>query len=257
MELPIKELSELSNSSEIDLFIPLAFGTQDKLKSYGLKKYIELNNELISFHKEIILGSEISRTITISSGIVKFDKSELDRPDAFWIYRDLKKLEESILSEVLSKKGVTHISCRLFSVSGSEMMDPLKYALGDMIVQAVEKKSITIHASNPIFRKYVDAESLCRLLVILSEGGQNRRFDSTGVLIEVGDLARVIANTFGLMSENVICPEINGSNSDNYYSTDESMENFFLDYRIKLSSIENQILDTYLGLVASDYVKQK
>ena len=81
----------MSNSGEIDLFIPLAFGTQDKLKNLGLPKYLELNNELISFHEGIILGCDILRTITISSGIVKFSKSELERPDSFWVYQALKK----------------------------------------------------------------------------------------------------------------------------------------------------------------------
>ena len=257
MELQVKKLTELPNSGQIDLFIPLAFGTQDKLKKLGLKKYLQINNDLISFHEDIILGCEISRTITISSGIVKFDKSELDRPDSFWIYGNLKKLEENILSEALSKKDVTHISCRLFSVTGSEMIDPLKYAVGDMIIQAHEKKSISIHASSPIFRKYVDLQSLCSLLVLLSEGGQNLRLDSTGILIEVSDLARLIANTFGLMSEDVIYPKTDGGNGDNYYSTDESMENFFLDYKIESSSIEDQILNTYRGLIESGYVKQR
>ncbi len=257
MELEVNELSELSNSGEIDLFIPLAFGTQDKLNKYGLEKYLDLNNRLISFHEGIILRSEISRTITISSGIVKFNKSELDRPDSFWIYRDLKKLEEEVLSEALSKKNVTHVACRLFSITGSEMIEPQKYAVGNMIVQAHEKKSISIHASNPVFRKYVDAQSLCKLLVLLSEGRQNRRLDSTGTLIEVSDLATVIANTLNLLSENVIYPENVGSNSDLYYSTDDSMEKFFLDYNIETSSIEEQILNTYCGLIESGYVKQR
>jgi hypothetical protein len=257
LELQVKGLSELSNSGEIDLFIPLAFGTQDKLKNYGLEKYLEINNRLINFHEDIILGCEISRTITISSGIVRFNKSELDRPDAFWIYKDLKKLEEDVLSEALSNKDVTHIACRLFSITGSEMIDPLKYAVGNMIVQAHEKKSISIHSSKPVFRKYVDAQSLCKLLVLLSEGGQGRRLDSTGTLIEVSDLATTIANTLNLSSENIICPENDGSNSDIYYSTDESMENFFLDYRIESSSIEDQILNTYRGLIESGYVKQR
>ncbi len=256
LELEVNDLSELSNSGEIDLFIPLAFGTQDKLNQYGFEKYLDLNNRLIKFHEDIILGSEISRTITVSSGIVKFNQSELDRPDSFWIYRDLKKLEEDVLSEALSKKNVTHVACRLFSITGSEMIDPLKYAIGNMIVQAHEKKSISIQASNPVFRKYVDAESLCKLLVLLSEGGQNRRFDSTGTLIEISDLATAIAKTLNLVSENVIRPQNVASISDLYYSTDDSMENFFLDYKIETSSIENQILNTYRGLIESGYVRQ-
>jgi hypothetical protein len=126
-----------------------------------------------------------------------------------------------------------------------------------MIVQAHEKKSISIHASNPVFRKYVDAQSLCKLLVLLSEGGQDRRFDSTGTLIEISDLAIAIAKTLNLVSENVICPQNVGSISDLYYSTDDSMENFFLDYKIETSSIENQILNTYRGLIESGYVRQR
>jgi nucleoside-diphosphate-sugar epimerase len=251
----IRNLSSFNSAGDIELFAPFAFMTQEKMNSQSKESYIQANEYLINCHQKIIESSSINSAITFSSGIVSFEPFTLNRPDSFWTYRDLKRVEEDRYLELFSRHGVIYSSCRLFSISGSEMKDPLKYALGNLISQAVLEKKIVVESPILVYRKYVDAEQLCRILFLLTTSGRNTFFESSGEKIEVGSLANLVAEHFSISSDKVSVPEKRENISDEYFSVDPSMEEFFAKYGLDRFDIKTQIGNTAAGLENSGILK--
>jgi hypothetical protein len=69
-------------------------------------------------------------------------------------------------------------------------------------------------------------------------------------LIELGDLAKTVAQIFGLEESAISRAEITGE-PDNYFSNDEAMDKLLIQYRLKPASLEEQVAATIPGVMLS------
>ena len=253
-KLDIKSLDSFNTKGEIDLFIPMAFLTQEKYEYLGSQEYKTINKNIISKHTEIINRSDVKSCISLSSGIVSLTNSDVVRPRSFWEYRSLKQEEESAMLVACSNRQTALISCRLFSLSGRHMKDPLKYALGDFISQAVKNKFIKIRSNYPVLRKYVSDENLCTLLLLLAERMETMNLESSGSLVELEELAQLVARKLGLKNEIVQRTKRTSFEPDSYFSKSEKMEMLATECGLYFQDLEQQVIGTTRGLIAAGLV---
>ena len=254
INLNINNLQDISTNGDIDLYVPLAFQTQDKLNDMSKFEYIKKNTELIHLHTRIIKEHCIERAVFFSSGIVSLTPSDVERADSYWVYKELKMLEENVFFEEFSRNSTNVAACRLFSVSGSEMQDPKKYALGDFLVRGLSDKGIKLNSQKQIHRKYVDIENVCEALIKETSDSPSTLIESAGTKVTLVELARRVCQIFGLDSE--FLEEIDDSNSesDHYYSTNMDMEKLFSKHSIYPLNLDQQIRKTAGGLLEGGFI---
>jgi nucleoside-diphosphate-sugar epimerase len=250
----VRKLQTISTSGKINLFVPLAFQTQDKLNEMSKLEYIQKNKDLIDLHSKIIQDHAIERAVFFSSGIVAMTPDDLERTESYWVYKELKTLEENVFFENFSKQSTNVAACRLFSVSGSEMQDPKKYALGDFLLCAMAKRRITLNSQKKIYRKYVDIEDICESLIKETNNKSVTLIESGGTKLTLLELARNVSQIFELGEE--FLAEVDESNleSDHYYSTSLGMEDLFAKHSIHALNLEQQIRKTAAGLHENGFV---
>jgi UDP-glucuronate decarboxylase len=248
--LTIKPISSINLQKKIDLLIPLAFLTQEKYNSLGSEEYQRINQQIIDSHATIIKTTLPNAVIYFSSGITTVDDQRFKRSDSFFVYKDLKIQEEELFRSLVNSYGGSLSVCKLFSVSGFYMRDPHKYALGDFILQASSKKSIRIESSSEVFRRYIQDTDLCALMLRLGLEKKNITVESSGHLIELGDLAKTVAQMFGLEESAISRAEITGE-PDNYFSKDEAMDRLLFQHGLKTASLEEQVVATIPGVMLS------
>lgn len=248
--LEINPISSINLQKKIDLLVPLAFLTQEKYNSLGSEEYKRINQQIIEFHAAIIRSTSPTTVIYFSSGITTVDHKKFKRSDSFFVYKDMKIQEEELFNSLINSFNGSMATCKLFSVSGYYMRDPHKYALGDFILQAALNKTIQIESSSEIYRKYIQDTDLCALMLRLGLEKRNVTVESSGLLIELGDLAKAVAKTFGLEKTAITRTEITGA-PDNYFSKDSAMDELFVQYGFKPASLEEQIAATIPGVMLS------
>jgi nucleoside-diphosphate-sugar epimerase len=248
--LAINPMSSINLNKKIDLLIPLAFLTQEKYNSLGSEDYQRINHQIIDSHATIIRSALPNAVIYFSSGITTVDDKKFKRADSFFVYKDLKIREEGLFRSLVNSYEGSMSICKLFSVSGFFMRDPHKYALGDFILQALSKKIIRIESSSEVFRRYIQDTDLCALMLRLGLEKKNVTFESSGYLIELGDLAKTVAQMFGLEESAVSRAEIT-EEPDNYFSKDELMDELLIQHRLKPASLEEQVAATIPGVMLS------
>jgi UDP-glucuronate decarboxylase len=233
----------LSNDCEIDLFIPHAFLTREKYFEKGPKCFWDDNMKIIQHEQELILRNQVRSTVLISSGIVTTIGEQKFKDESFVLYSRLKKLEEILISQASANMGSNLITCRLFSATGVDMPNPAQYAIGNFVQQVLTTGNINIESSRPVFRKYVDSRQLMRCCIQLAQNGKTLSFESSGILMELSDLARQILST--LNTEGVVStPNLEDNiEPDNYFSSSSIMDQLFDECGINLLKIEAQILN--------------
>lgn len=248
---PIEEMLTLQHAPQ--LFIPLAFATRDRVDKFSTNRYESINLRIIQLTKNFIRASNPSAVISLSSGIVSSPSKIQGQDQSYLIYRNLKIAEEEALQMASSDVGASLVQCRLFSSSGEDMTEPLKYAMGDIVNSANSGNSISIKSRHLVRRRYVDSRSLMELLITLSMDSYTLLFESGGEEIEIRNLARLAVSV--LDSASVInCMDIDeGSPEDEYASTSFLMEQLMVDLEIYNPSLSEQIINTQKGLSRSSF----
>jgi nucleoside-diphosphate-sugar epimerase len=226
-----KTFSELRSES-VDIFIPAAFLTQDKLLTVSESQYSTLNRKLIREARDFILNNDTKSVINLSSGVVTqlSNRQRINRN--YLIYRDLKREQEDVLSEACDRTGSQFVNCRIFSLTGTHNPQPNKYAFFNLISQAISGE-ITLYSGHEVVRKYMDSKELFQLLLLACRNGKNIEFESSGSIINLETLSLRIFNILdrhGVIN-NIKNPEIE---TDYYYA---------LKHNFKISNIEKQILN--------------
>jgi nucleoside-diphosphate-sugar epimerase len=232
-------------NEKANLFLPFAFQTVDKYAALGKSKYVKINRDLTAMSVDYIRKNKPSQCLLISSGIVSQDSEILDRDEGYHTYANLKLEEELALKQACLKSGSKLLICRLFSCSGRHMTEPLKYAFGNFISQAIEQKEIRVSSEFPVYRKYVDAAQLLEICLKSSPDYDSMMFESSGELIELHDLASKVGAIFRVPVSNKISIS---HKSDYYYSGSNIMNELASKYGIRLLDIGEQINETILGI---------
>jgi nucleoside-diphosphate-sugar epimerase len=238
---PHRKLSP--RNTHIRCFVPAAFITQDFLTSSDVQSYESSNRSLIDNAKEIVLSNQVECLINFSSGVVSSlsDRQKSRKP--FLIYRDLKKMQEEVLSEVCQRMGTTFINCRVFSISGRYSKHPFKYAFFDLLRQFMSG-DVVIASHNPVYRKYLDIEDVCSVLLEASKYKLDREFETDGEYIEIYDLAmrmKAILNFRGEVQRSSNVSE----ETDSYASTKNFISHFADSRGVVMKCLNTQIKTSY------------
>ena len=237
----IKEWNVNEIETEVRFFIPAAFLTVDKFDVYGELEYRKLNEQLIQKAADFVAQNSPKFCVLVSSGITNSNLNLLNRSLGYRVYRELKLQEEYLLKHQCKISGTNLLVCRLFSASGNRVNDYQKYAISNFAFQGLGNRRIIVESSFPIFRKYVDMSQLLEICLYAVQDNLFLEFDSTGCLVELHDLASIVARKLSIAQENY---QVIDSNVDNYFSNRNDMENLALKYGISLFSIEKQVEET-------------
>ena len=226
---------------EFDVFAPFAFATRDKALKMNNDDYIMLNKSLIADAVSVIRTGRVGSVLNISSGVLTQASESQLNDDSYSIYANLKRSQEEAFTEACESIGIPLINCRVFSLSGQEMREPLKYAIGNLVNQAVTSGSICLSSKGLVVRRYMDSRDLMTLLLEYVKRGVSISIESSGQRIELSELARLILDHFNLSTKSIIYRNTNDSLSNEYISSRNDFENFSAEMNYSLAQLPQQI----------------
>jgi nucleoside-diphosphate-sugar epimerase len=187
-----------------------AFLTRDKLSALGRNAYTGRNVAITSSIVAAIAKHKPRYVVSPSSGAVYSDTSQNGTAvtDAALVsdvrtdpYGTLKRLDELVFRSAVRDAGGFCVIPRVFSVAGARMTKPEQYALGSMIEMAAVGGPIEVRSRGPVFRSYCGADEVVALALWAALRRRNLVFDTSGTVVEIGELARLVARLHGLGSD--------------------------------------------------------
>ena len=248
---PLPLLKKLINQIDEVNLIHTAFVTREKVSLFGVKKYIEINREIINIVYEAIRNKKDVKSIIISSGAAElFDKKnkeiKLLEKDP---YGFLKLEEEKKFSEISNA-----LILRIYGLTGKFIRDPDVFALSNFIISAINKKRIVIKSNRNVIRSYAFAGDIAKVGIswLNSDVKNNDVINASTFKINIKDLAQEISYIYNL-------PKVSSQINDNLVEDDYSCESIkFRDLLSKFGIVEtsrkSQIIETY-DYLKSNFIK--
>ena len=243
----VGEVNELDFTSE--MFVQLAFKTRDYISRLGELEYIRINREIIKNSISLLKKSGARHVVIVSSGVVSrflSTRGQLDQS----AYTALKIEEEQAFTETCRSMSSRLVILRLWGATGSDMTEPLKYAVGDLIRQAITNREILISSDRLVYRRYVDSRDVMEIAMRASLLEKNVVLDSGGAIIEMAELAHKIRNLFS-PRKRIIRPKLRKVQPDIYFSTSTQMEEFAEKFEMTTLSLDEQLLETKDSVIRS------
>ena len=243
---PISELKKKISFSNNYKLVHCAFLTREKVEKVGLANYIKTNREITNKVKEFILSTENVNPVIISSGAVyKFLSREKNKNLDEDPYAYLKFEEEKIIKDISDP-----LILRIYGLTGPFIRDPNIFAFGNFLLSAAAKKQITIHSKKEVLRSYGFGSDIAKLGLKWLENIDYQDAEVVNAAshtLSLYELANKISAIFNLKS---VKHEINYDISADKYTCDtNNFKNMLEIQRIKLTSLSNQILETYEYLI--------
>lgn len=180
-----------------------AFLTRDKVAAIGADSYTSQNIAITATVLDAIAKHRPRHVVVVSSGAVYSSTGRLASDVRSDPYGTLKHLDELAFRAATRDVGGSCVIPRVFSVAGGRMTKPGLYALGSMIGMATAGGPIEVRARGPVFRSYCGVDEVVALAVWAALGGRDVVFDSCGTVVEMGALARLVAQVHGLDADAV------------------------------------------------------
>jgi nucleoside-diphosphate-sugar epimerase len=235
-------------SKEYDIFAPLAFATRDKALQMSDQDYIYLNKAIVIDAVNVIRAGNVGSVLNISSGVV-VQKSQSQLLDSSYsIYADLKRFQEDLFSSACNSVGIPFINCRVFSLSGQDMKEPSKYAIGNLVQQAISTGSIQLSSKGSVIRRYMDSRNLMSLLLEYVRRGDSISVESGGEKVDLFQLAKQILKQYGHAPDSISFADPNETQSNEYFSSENHFETIASETNYGLSSIAEQITNVAKSL---------
>jgi len=234
------DLKEIT-SKEYDLFAPLAFATRDRSLQMNDQEYIDLNKSIVMEAARVIRAGKVGSVLNISSGVViKKSESQLN-DNSYSIYADLKRFQEDVFANACNSVGIPLINCRVFSLSGRDMKEPSKYAIGNLLNQAISTGSIELSSKGLVVRRYMDSRDLMTLLLEYVMRGDSISVESGGEKIDLIQLAKQVLKLCGHLSDSITYADTSETLSNEYFSLEDHFEKIADETSYKLADITSQI----------------
>jgi nucleoside-diphosphate-sugar epimerase len=170
------------------IVVNFAFLTSERVQIEGLERFVDTNETLTA---RLLQAAELPRVhavMTASSGAAKALPLSMESNP----YGVLKLREENALMSVASHRRNVVVA-RAWSVSGSHVRNPNRYAFSQFILQA-RRGRVRIEASRPVIRRYVAVDDFLSVCTNHLTRGWTGDIDSGGERIEVGSLAERIVS---------------------------------------------------------------
>lgn len=235
-------------SKQYDIFAPLAFATRDKAFQMSDQDYIDVNKAIVFDAVRVIRAGKVGSVLNISSGVViqKSESQLIDR--SYLIYADLKRFQEELFSSACDSVGIPFINCRVFSLSGQDMREPTKYAIGDLVYQAISNGSIQLSSKGLVVRRYMDSRDLMTLLLEYVKRGDSVSVESGGEKVDLVQLARQVLTIYGQPQDSITFTDANATQSNAYFSTEDHFEKIAGATNYTLTGITEQIANVAKSL---------
>jgi nucleoside-diphosphate-sugar epimerase len=244
----------LRNDYEITGLVHTAFMTKNYIEEIGPIKYVDQNTKINNWLLNFIKSKNPKWTVAISSGATKqyIDKVEAGLPIFDSDLYGKMKLEEE---EALLGSDIPNVAIgRLWAASGRYMQNHKIYALGQFIEAAINGKNIKIASSEPVYRRYIDAEDFMKVLVMTALNSNRTLFDSGGVLTTIENLAQEVAKFFKNKNNSKIEIEYGEKKisieNANYFAKSEKFLELQSKFKIQERSIPEQIDRTSVAVTA-------
>lgn len=190
-----------------------AFLTRDRLATLGRNAYTSRNVAITATVVGAIERHRPRHVVSPSSGAVYSKTSDTsDTSDTSETrglvsdvradpYGTLKRLDELVFRAATRDAGGVCVIPRVFNVAGAKMTKPGLYALGSVIEMAAGGGPIEVRSRGPVFRSYCGVDEVVALALWAALRGRDVVFDTGGTVVEIGELARLVAHQHGLGSE--------------------------------------------------------
>jgi len=175
-----------------------AFLTRDKIAALGVDRYASQNVTITATVLAAIAKHKPRHVVVASSGAVYSSTGRLVSDLRADPYGTLKHLDELAFRAAMGDVGGVCVIPRVFSVAGARMTKPGLYALGSMIGMATVGGPIEVQARGPVFRSYCGVDEVVALSLWLALSGRDAVFDTCGTIVEIGDLAALVAQVHDL-----------------------------------------------------------
>jgi nucleoside-diphosphate-sugar epimerase len=254
-EFITKKYNDINESQEIENYFDFAFLTREKINTLGPKKYTEANIGIINNSVELVKNLKPKNVILSSSGAVyKIGKNWKQAGNS--LYSDLKILQEAKLKEVCKEIGANLTTIRIFNLSGNGITKINDFAISQFISKALNNEKISIESNYLVNRSYCDISQLLNTFISATKSGYSGTVDSTGIKIELRDLAKLVIKELKSKSKFEAPEVIKGSLPDNYFSDSEDYSILIRKYcGERTFSIEEQIQKTMTSMIKTRITK--
>jgi len=252
--VPVRPLGELLTQDPAPTtLLHFAFLTRDKLAALGRNAYTGRNVAITSTVVAAIAKHKPRHVVLPSSGAVYANTlgSGTSMPDAALVYDvradpygTLKCLDELVFRTATRDVGGVCVIPRVFSVAGARMTKPGLYALGSVIEMAAAGGPIEVRSRGRVFRSYCGVDEVVALAVWAALRRRDLVFDTSGTVVEIGELARLVAHLHGLGSD-VVRRSLDPSvAADRYVGNGAQMDELAVKARLDLRPLSELVRDT-------------
>ena len=239
--------SDNLKSHNFGIILHLAFLSQDKVEQLGAKKYSEVNEALTNSILQLTLMSGAKHVFVASSGAAAAHILENQKQVGKKLYGELKLKAEN---RFLALSSAQVLIGRIWSISGNQIQEPLKYAIGNFIYQAVNTGTITLAGSARSTRTYIDAKQMMTGYILQLLTSNDFLLNSGGEKTDLHGLANQVlhkCNPSGLL----VPSELRDQLPDHYVSPDNKMKDILNHYSVEPLSLDEQIYNTCHAIVFS------
>ena len=237
---------ELISNFSPTIIIDCAFILRDFLSDMQLERYISENQKLTSQMLRLASLESVNSVIYVSSGASVHPNDSLEVGIEQNPYGNIKRMAELALLSLGEELQKNTLVVRPFSLSGTLVTRPDRYAFSDLITQA-RANEMRIAASHEVWRKYVSVEDFFAVSIALAKN-KSGYLNSGGELLEFSELANRINSALGLKVP--ILRDLHGNLfADRYFSIDSSWQEACDYLGFIPANLDNQIIavDRYLS----------
>jgi nucleoside-diphosphate-sugar epimerase len=228
-----------------------AFLTRDKVAAFGVDSYTSQNVAITATVLGAITKHKPRHVVAASSGAVYSPTGGLVSDLRSDPYGTLKHVDELAFRAATRDAGGVCVIPRVFSVAGARMTKPGLYALGSMIEMATVGGPIEVRARGPVFRSYCGVDEVVALALWTALSGRDAVFDTCGTVVEVGELARLVAEVHGLDVDSVRRDWDPAAVADRYVGDGRLMEGLAAEAGLPLRSLPDLVRETSAWLRGS------
>lgn len=222
-----------------------AFVLREYAAEVGIQRYVYKNTHLTQLLLATTQLASVRRVISVSSGAAVHPTDGTLADVAAHPYEYLKRQAELALTAAVDPDRVNVVIARPWSLSGSLIQRPRRYAFADLILQA-RAGAVEVRADHEVWRRYAGVDDFFAVCLAASLRG-SATIDSGGELLELGPLAHRIAQVLGV-SPSIVRAETSGA-VDDYYSDEVSWRQACAAADYEPADLDEQIrtVDAYLA----------